>query len=172
MLQLGLLRVITSPGSRFKKQRIKAQIICTHPLFVMFSKPKLSWSYVRPCLSFLRRFSTDGSDIDDLFWIGSHFCFCCETSCLIFVIPFFFAWTVSFLELQSVGCPSLVSLLFWFWLFGLFIYDFFFLMTACPFDCSEPSCLCSFCKDLFGAIRYALGSTERTTLPPGYDHGF
>ena len=37
---------------RFKKQRIKAQIfICTHPLFVMFFNPKLSWSCIRPCLS-------------------------------------------------------------------------------------------------------------------------
>ena len=29
-----------------------------------------------------------------------------------------------------------------------------------------------FCKDLFGAIRYALGSTERTTLPQVMIKGF
>src|SRR4051812_7031273 len=32
LLQLGLLRVVTWPGSRFKKQRIKAQILLNPPL--------------------------------------------------------------------------------------------------------------------------------------------
>ena len=109
--------------------------------------------------------SNDGSDVDDFFWIGSHFCFGCETSCLIFVIPFFFAWTVSFLGLQSAGCPSLVSLLYWFWLFGLFIYDFFFDNDCLSLWLFGTITVFCFWKNSFGAIHCALGSTERLPCP-------
>ena len=46
-------------------------------------------------------------------------------------------------------------------------------MTAYPYDYSESSLSSPFfCKDLFGAICYALGSTERTTLPQVMIKGF
>ena len=46
-------------------------------------------------------------------------------------------------------------------------------MTAYPYDYSESS-LSSlfFCKDSFDAIHWALGSTERTTLPQVMIKGF
>ena len=125
MLQLGLLRVISWPGSRFKKQRIKARIICTHPLFVIFSKPKLSWSCVRPGLSLC----FDIPLMVQILMIYSEqvviFALVVRPLAWFLLSLSFFAWTVSFSGLQSAGCPSLVSLLYWFWLFGLFIYDFF-----------------------------------------------
>ena len=165
MLQLGLLRVVTWPGSWFKKQRIKAQILFVPTRSSWCSSILNSADRALDLVASLLWFSGDGSNIDDLSWLGSHFLLrVCETSFLIFVIPFFFAWTISFLELQSAGCPSFISLFYRFWLFGLFVYDFFFLITtACLHDCFEPSLF--FRKDLFGAIRHALGSTEKTTLP-------
>ena len=45
-------------------------------------------------------------------------------------------------------------------------------MTACLYDCSEPSLSFVYCEDLFSAIRYGLGSTERTTLPQVMIKGF
>ena len=111
-------------------------------------------------------FSDDGSDIDDLFWIGSH------SFCWGFVWPLSFWFLLSlsflpelfpFLELQSAGCPSFVSLLHGFWLNGFFIFwdnDCLSLLII-----RNHHCLSSFCKDLFGAICYALGSTERLPCP-------
>ena len=59
------------------------------------------------------------------------------------------------LGLQSAGCPILVSLLYWFWLFGLFIYEFF-----------DNDCLS---LRLFGTITVFLCSV-RTSLVPFIMH--
>ena len=167
MLQLGLLRVITWPGSRFKKQRINAQIICTHPLFVMFSKPKLSWSYVRPCLSLCSDFLVMIQILMICFEQAVIFCFgwgFIRPLSFWFCYPCFLPELFPFLELQSAGCPSFVSLLHGFWLNG-----FFFILK--DNDClslliiRNHHCLSFFRKDLFGAICYALGSTERLPCP-------
>ena len=174
MLQLGLLRVITWPGSRFKKQRIKAQIL--------FVPTRSSWC------------SPNLNSVDhtlDLVWVFTlifRWWFRCWQFilnrqsflfCWGFVRPLswfllslsFFAWTVSFLELQSAGCPSFISPLCRFRLFGLFIYEFWWWLPVLLIVLNHHG-LRSFCKDLFGAIRYALGSTERTTLPQVMIKGF
>ena len=139
MLQLGLLRVIKWPGSWFKKQRIKAQIICTHPLFVTFFKPKLSWACVRPCLSLC----FDIPMMVQIMMIYSEWAVI--SFCWGFVWPLFFGFIIPvfclncfFLWLQSAECPSFfLSLLHRFWLNGfLFFWD---IMTAYLYDCSEPS---------------------------------
>ena len=86
-----------------------------------------------------------------------------------FVIPVFFLPELFLLWLQSAGCPSFVSLLHRFWLNGRLFWG---IITACIYDYSEPSLSLFFCKDLFGAICYALGSTEGTTLPQVMIKGF
>ena len=90
---------------------------------------------------------------------------------MYFCYPFLFLPELfPFLELQSAGCPSFVSLLHRFWLNGFFIFwdnDCLSLLII-----RNHHCLSLFCKDLFGAICYALGSTERTTLPQVIMKGF
>ena len=171
MLQLGLLRVISWPGSRFKKQRIKAQIICTHPLFVMFSKLKLSWSCVRPCLSLCFDFLV----MVQIWMIYSEqavtFAFVeglWDLFLLIFVIPFFFAWTVSLFGITVSGMPqfgksSLLVLTFWafhLWFFFDDCLSFWLFWTITVFLCFVRTSLVPFVMHL---------DQLRDYPAPGYD---
>ena len=140
MLQLVLLRVITWPGSRFKKQRIKAQNL--------FVPTRSSW-----CSSILNS-ANRALDLVWVFvliyqwWFGywkfilnrhSFLLRVCRDLFLFdFIIPVFFAWTVSFVITVS-GMPQFfVSLLHRFWLIGLCFF-FWKITTVCLDDCMEPS---------------------------------
>ena len=124
MLQLGLLRVITWPGSRFKKQKIKAQIL--------FVPTRSSW-----CSSNLR--SVDRAL--DLVWVFAlmlqwwfgYWQFILNRQSFIFCwgfvgpLPLCFCYPsllpdLFLLWLQSAGCPSFIRLLHRFWLNGLLFY--------------------------------------------------
>ena len=166
MLQLGLLRVITWPGSRFKKQRIKAQIICTHPLFVMFFKPKLSWSCVRPCSSLcpnipmmvrMLTFYFEKAVISLLRVCRSSFLF-------DFVIPVF-CLDCFFCDYSQRDAPVFVSLLHRFWLVGLLFWE---MVTACLYDYSEPS-LSFILEGLLGCYSLCTGINWENYPAPGYD---
>ena len=129
MLQLGLLRVITWPGSRFKKQRIKAQILfvptrsswCSSNLHSADCALDLVWVFV---LIFWRWFG---------YWQfilnRQPFLFLsrvCVTSFFLILLSLYFAWTISSFGITVSGMPQFfVSLLYRFWLFGFFIYEFF-----------------------------------------------
>ena len=138
----------------------------------MFFKPKLSCSCIRPCLSLC-------PDIPMMVWIltiyfenRQSFPFVlrvCKTSFFFdFVIPVF-CLNCFFLYLQSARCPSFVSLLHRFWLIGLLFLrnddclSFWLFGTIIVF-CFKRTC--------FDVIRYALGLTERTTLPQVMIKGF
>ena len=56
--------------------------------------------------------------------------------------------------------------------FDLMGFSFFEIMTACPCDLSRTITVFCFRRTSFDAIRYALGSTERTTLPQVMIKGF
>ena len=138
VLQLGLLRVITWHGSRFKKQRIKAQNLFVPARSPWCSSNLNSANRALDLAESLLWYSGDGSDFDNLFWIGSHFFLLrvCRTSFFFdFIIPIF-CLNCFFLNLQSAGWPSFVSLLHRFWLIRLLFWE---IMTACPYDYMEPS---------------------------------
>ena len=52
-------------------------------------------------------------------------------------LSFFLPELFPFLESQSAGCPSFVSLLHGFWLNGFLFWKI--MMIACLYDCSKPS---------------------------------
>ena len=141
----------------------------------MFSKPKLSWSFES-----LLWYSSDGSDTDSLFWIGSHFLLL-----RVRMTSFFFSLSLSFCLNCFFGdyiqrdAPVFVSLLPRFWLVGLFISRdndclSLWLYGTITVSCFRKTSLMPFCApgSLSDALPCAPGLTERTTLPQVVIKGF
>ena len=132
MLQLGLLRVITWPGSQFKKQRIKAQILfiptrsswCSPNLNSVGHTLDLVWVFalIFQWWFWCWQFILNRQSFPFLLRV-------CKTSFLSdFLLSLsFLPELFPFLELQSAGCPSFVSPLYRFWLIGFLFWR---IMTA------------------------------------------
>ena len=138
---------------------------------MIFFKPKLSWSCVKPCLSLALIYQ---------WWFGywqfilnrQSFPFVlrvCRTSFFFdFVIPVF-CLNCFFCDYSQRDAPVFLkspSHVLTYWAFILRDNDF---LSLRLFGTITIFC---FWKDFFGAIRCALGSTEKTTLPQVMIKGF
>ena len=146
MLQLGLLRVITWPGSWFKKQRIKAQDLFVPTLSLWcpsvlcsvnraFRIPFELWSIVLDVLVMVQilKVYLKKAVILYSFFLPR----ICSNLFFGFTIHVFFL-NCFFLWLQLAGCHNVcfLSLLHRLWVNGLLFRE---IMTACLDDYREPS---------------------------------